>query len=214
MNGKELKRIRERYGWTQKQLAELINEGTERKYRPNDISTWERRPNDVPDAAAAFLEALDGDHEPPVSAASTPLDDSEGGFIDDAPGGDGPAPLSAQTPLALTSLYAKTCEQFFEMIAMAVGMIGAAVGNDTLRRDGQIIEADKKALGAAWGRLAETNEVFRNIIMSADKQGAYLAVALTTGTTAGKLWQNHQHANPPKGTLHVVPADQAPPAPA
>ena len=212
MNGKELKRLRDKHGWSQKQLAEIINDATERKYQASHISMWERRPNDVPDVPAAFLEALDGDHEP-VSSASTPVDDSEG-FIDDAPGGDGPLPLSAQTPLALTSLYAKTCEQFFEMIAMAVGMIGAAVGNDTLRRDGQIIEADKKALGAAWGRLAETNEVFRNIIMSADKQGAYLAVALTTGTTAGKLWQNHQHANPPKGTLHVVPADQAPPAPA
>lgn len=210
MNGKELAKIRKKQGWTQAQMADILNEATGRHYKSGSISEWERRPGDLPDVPAAFLEELAG--LPPSGVPSPDRGGGEppapSGFGDDvAPGLPLDQPPSPQTPL-VSSMYAATCEGFFEMIGALVGMIGATVGNDTVKRDGAIIVGDKKALGAAWGKLAETNEVFRNMIMSADKQGAYLAVAIATGTTAGRIWQNHQTVANPRGSVHVLHADE------
>jgi hypothetical protein len=213
MNGRDLAKLRKKHGWTQTQLADVLNEALERSYKANTISEWERRKGDVPDVPAAFLEELGG--LPPSEVPSPPAGGGEppAAFADDAaPGFIDQPPPQPQTAL-VSSMYAATCEGFFEMIGALVGMIGATVGNDAVKRDGAIIIGDKKALGAAYGKLAETNEVFRNLIMSADKQGAYLAVAIATGTTAGRIWQNHQTAavRPP---LRVIPADEIPANPA
>jgi hypothetical protein len=71
-------------------------------------------------------------------------------------------------------------------------MVGAATGSAPLMNDGAIIAADKAELGKAWGRLAETNETFRNMLVGMTTGGAWVQVALVTGTTAAKCWQaNH-----------------------
>jgi hypothetical protein len=57
--------------------------------------------------------------------------------------------------------------------------------------DGQIIAADSPALGAAWAKLAETNETFRKMLIGMTEGGAWLQVALVTGTTVSKCYQNH-----------------------
>ena len=91
-------------------------------------------------------------------------------------------------------MYARVCEELFELIATGVGLVGAVTGSEKLRIDGEIILADKKNLGKAYGKLAETNETFRNMLTGMHGGGAWLNVALVTGITAGKLMRNHQGA--------------------
>jgi transcriptional regulator with XRE-family HTH domain len=189
-------------GVTQKELAEVISSAVERTVAQPTYANWERGRGKIPADVESFLEAL--------ADGGVILDDVQpaGGRLSDTEPRDHdaqPAPV-----LAIGSSYSALCEQFFELIATAVGMLGAALGSPELMADGQVIDADKKALGAAYGKLAETNETFRNLLIATDKQGAYLAVALTTGATIGKIWRNHQVL--PAPGLHAVVVDEPPPA--
>lgn len=201
MTGEELRAIRQHMGLSQNRLAAVLRDAVGVGSRTT-VRDWESGKANVNPEVAAFLQAVvEGREEapepPPLGKPgrppSSPSDDTA-----PPPPSDPPRP-PAQSPLFQDSAaIAKVCEQLFEMIATGVGMIGAAVGNDSLRRDGLIILDDKQALGQAWGKLAETNDTFRNMLLSADRQGAYLAVALATGTTAGKIWQNHATAQRPR----------------
>ena len=192
MTGDEIRALRKRYGWTQKQLGELVANALDRAPAStvDHLGHWERGRRTIPREVQAFLQTLADDPAaaPPPSrpAAAAGPDDTEPRDFELGP----PAPV-----LAIGSSYASLCTQFFELVATAVGMIGAAIGNPRVVEDGQIIDRDKQALGAAYGKLAETNETFRNLIVATDKQGAYLAVALTTGTTVGAIWRNHTITN-------------------
>lgn len=220
MTGDELKAIQTRYGWNNRQAAEVLNGALHRNYTDDLVSKWRRGAQKVPKHVAAFLEGLDEPPPSPVTPGGGPsgepdltgipeVDDiiRQAAAEDSAPsglgvhaGGDDPERPRPQLTLVAggPSAYAKICEEFFELIATGVGMVGAAVGSDNVRRDGQIILEDKAELGKAWGKLAEQNETFAKILTATDKQGAYLAVALATGTTVGKLWRNHQPPPPPR----------------
>jgi hypothetical protein len=77
------------------------------------------------------------------------------------------------------------------MVAMLTASVGSLARAPRVVRDGQIIDGDKDALGRAWGKLAETNETWRKILVSATSGGAWVEVAVVTSTTASKMWQNH-----------------------
>ncbi len=189
MNGERLKALRAELGWTHKQLAQTLSEALGRNVTADTTTRWQGGSKAIPADVDAFLESLAGmydDGAAPLPPPRSLRSEAEG---DSSPAADGPL---AQPALLYTgSSYAKVCEQFFELIATGVGMIGAAVGSPALRADGLIIDADKQNLGAAYGKLAESNEVFRNMILATDRQGAYLAVALATGVTVGKIWRSH-----------------------
>lgn len=192
MTGEQVKRLRERQGWTQQQMGEMVGRALERKYNGRTISEWESGRRNVPEHVSVFLTELgletlipESDTEPKISPDGQDL----------APAPD-EKPIKGQTPLSSSGVYAKVCEEMWEMVATGVGMVGAVTGSDKLRRDGAIIDADKEALGKAYGRLAETNEVFRNMIASVTTSGAWLEVAFVTGTTAGKIMRNHQEPLP------------------
>lgn len=198
MTGEELKTIQSRYGWSNKQLADLVNGALDRKYDGSKMSQWRNDRAAIPTDVAAFLAGLD--ETPPPTEDLTDF-----GIIehpeDTAPGG-GSIPDRKPLALASSGIYARTCEEFFELISTAVGMIGGALGNQAIMQDGLIIYGDKAELGKAWGKLAENNETFRRLLMATDKQGAYLAVALATGTTVGKIWRNHATQPPGPENLH------------
>lgn len=207
MTGEQLKTVQEHYGWTGKQLADVLAEAVGRKVSTSAVSSWRTGAQRVPADVAAFLESLVDE-----DLTATAVPEPEGG----APAGEdeGPRRTAARggpPPIVSASGYATICTQFFELIGTAVGMIGAAVGSDTVRRDGLIINEDKHELGRAWGKLAETNETFRNMLLATDKQGAYLAIALATGTTVSKIWRNHQPIELAPQTaaeaLRVVPGE-------
>lgn len=215
MTGEQLKSLQKQYGWNNKQLATILNDALGRKYDSSRVSVWRNDRGEIPTDVEAFLAALDDPSTEPVSPQS-------GEDVPFTPAEDTP-PRQPDTPtkptpgvsvLSVGGSYSKICTEFFELIATAVGMIGAATGNDALRRDGQIIDQDKRELGAAWGKLAETNETFRNMILATDKQGAYLAVALATGTTVGRIYRNHTDPALQPVEMYVVTDDGIQPAPA
>ena len=206
MTGEQFKRIQERYGWSGRQLSELLTASLGRNVSQTTVSSWRNDKQTIPADVQGFLLGLEENPDPPV-------DLSDFGIIehpeDSAPGG-GSLPDKKPLVLASTGAYSRVCEEFFELISTAVGMIGAAIGNQTVQRDGLIIHEDKRELGRAWGKLAETNETFRRMLEATDKQGAYLAVALATGTTVGRIWRNHAIPEPPGDNLHGY-ADTPPP---
>jgi len=203
MTGDDLRKFRERRGLDRADLADLLNRSLGKQYRTEAVSRWERgeggRP--VPRAVQAFLEDLAvsggiaGDLDaatitPPPAGAADELEHN----LDGPPAGDtapGPGPTPQPAQIAGPNLYARTSEEQWEMIAMGLGMIGAATGSHALIADGQIIAADKTALGAAYGRLAETNDTFRRMLVGMTEGGAWLQVAMVTGTTVSKCWQSH-----------------------
>lgn len=220
MTGAELKALQTRYGWTNAELAGVLNPALDRHYNGDLITKWRSGRAKVPARVEAFLVGLDdppalsAEHGPAAEPAVPPPGEEDTPPTGTAGGARPSLTLVAGGP----GSYSRVCEEFFELIATAVGMIGAAIGSDSVRYDGRIILEDKQALGQAWGKLAEQNETFARLLVATDKQGAYLAVALATGTTAGRIWQNHQPPSPP--TLTAVPgehdagtgADQPPPA--
>jgi len=192
MNGSELKSLRERLGFNQGQLAEYLNEVTGRAYKGGTVSVWEANKRAIPAVVADSVSALVVNAAMPNT--DMPDDLNEIG-IDTAPQNDGTEQTS-QSPMSSSGIYTRACVDLWGMIAMMVSSAGALSKNAVLMQDGFTIDADKQALGRAWGKLAESNETFRKMLVSATSGGAYLEVILVTSTTAGKLFQNH-HARRP-----------------
>lgn len=192
MDGTEIRRLRERNGWSQSDLAAAVNASIGRSYNPSSISAWENGRRPAPAAVAAFMQQLatelgfdDDEQEPSQRPRPKPT------APDVAPRGAEETPPSGQPAIGGGGAWARACEELWELVATGVGMVGAATGNDALVRDGAIIAADKQALGAAWGKLAETNETFRRMLAGMTEGGVWLQVALVTGTTVSKCWGNH-----------------------
>lgn len=203
MTGDELRRFRERRLIERAELAELLNESLGTRYRSDTVARWENpdadRGGKVPRKVAAFLETLALEHfaaGASSSSSSSPagLEDSDEPLepqpaADSAPGA---GPSALPQPQVGGGAWSRACEELWELVATGVGMVGAATNNPALVNDGAIIAGDKKALGAAWGRLAETNETFRKMLVGMTEGGAWLQVAMVTGTTLSKCWQGHQ----------------------
>ncbi len=202
MTGAELRAFRDKQGWSQGQTAEFLNVNLDRKYSSARFSAWETGKLKVPAAVASFLTSVQLEQafplaeerplEPDPDADYTPPTEAEDS-APPAPPGQEPRP---QPALSGGNVYARVCEELWEMVATGVGLVGAATGSEALRNDGEIILADKHALGRAYGKLAETNDTFRRMIMGATTGGAWLEVCLVTGLTAGKLVRSHQALRP------------------
>ena len=200
------KRLREQTGLSQSELADTLNAALDRNYRSQTVSAWENGKRSIPDGPFSFVEALLLDKafeaDDPVVGSGVP-----GSSGDTAPLGPG---QGGAVPFSSSGAYKRACTELWEIIAAGVGIFGAAVGSQKLMNDGAIIAADKDALGDAWGKLAETNETFRNMLVGMTSGGAWLQVCVVTGTTVGRLWQNH--ATPPPEGLYVPdypPDDEA-----
>lgn len=201
LRGSDVRRLRERNGWSQSDLAAAINVALERSTGSGQISTWENGKRKIPDEVDAFLSSLivetglpasgdDGDDDP-VSSGSA-HDVAGDTSPDGGPDAAAAAASSPQPPLVSgSSSYGRACAELWEMIGAGVGMVGAATGSQALMTDGAIIVADKEALGQAWGRLAEQNDTFRRMLIGMTEGGAWLQVALVTGTTVSKCYQAH-----------------------
>lgn len=192
MNGSELRSLRERLGFNQGQLAEYLNEVTGRSYKGGTVSTWEADKRVIPAMVADSVSALVVNASLPNS---DPIEELREINIDTAPEGHS-TEQNAQSPMSSSGIYTRACVDLWGMIAMIVSSVGALSKSPALMQDGFTIDADKQALGRAWGKLAESNETFRKMLVSATSGGAYLEVILVTSTTAGKLFQNH-HARRP-----------------
>jgi helix-turn-helix protein len=190
--GADIKRLRERRGLSQTELAEILNGLLDKRYSSGSVSPWENDRRTIPSDVASLIEQMLVDTALPGESEPSPDAQVAG---DQAPGGDRPPPVVAQPPLTSGAVvYARACAELWEMIGAGVGMAGAATGNTALMLDGQVIVADKEALGKAWGRLAETNETFRKMLASMTEGGAWLQVAVVTGTTVARCYQNHATA--------------------
>lgn len=193
MTGDELRKLRERRGLDRNELAELMNSALGTTYSGESIARWERG-REPARKVQAFLDELAVQEFSTLTGAAGGDDELEldGGFapnVDEPPGPGAPA---AQPVLVSGSgAMVKACTELWELIATGVGMVGAAVGSEALMNDGAIIAGDKEALGAAWGKLAETNDTFRRMLVGMTEGGAWLQVALVTGTTFSKCWQSH-----------------------
>lgn len=192
MTGEQLTKLMDRKGLDKQDMAEVLNQALERNYNVESIRRWETGARPIPKVVAAFLEELAlGDGFRPETPSDAPQAPQDGpSWAGDTEPGPGPS-VAAQAPLGSGSAYARACEDMWEMIATGIGMIGAATGSQALMYDGQIILADKQALGSAWGKLAETNDTFRRMLVGMTEGGAWLQVAMVTGTTVSKCWQAH-----------------------
>lgn len=217
INGKDIEKLRTRLGISQAELAGMLNNALDRNYKSGSVSTWETGKRNIPDPVATFLEqaimqANLAPEEPPAAtppspdAAGDPPPDTPVERPADTPPGPGPSP--AGLPVPSRGVYTLACEELWEMIASGVGMVGVATRNDALVADGKTIAYDKEKLGAAWGKLAETNETFKKMLLSMTEGGAWLQVAVVTGTTFSRCYQNHaQHAE----QAAALAASQPPP---
>lgn len=215
MTGADLKERREGKQWTQQQLADLLNGALDRRYTSATVSQWELGKRPVPSHVAAFLDELNLaealGHDP---AAGQPEQAKPAEPDADLPPGGPSPPPGGQPPLSSPTghLYGKVCTELFEMLGTCIGILGAATGNERLIADGQIIAADKVALGRAYGKLAETNETFRRMITNGVSSGVWFEVALVTGGTVSKLWTNHSLARRDGGAI-TAPGYPAEPGP-
>lgn len=195
MNGAELRKLRERNQWSQKDLAAALNAALGKSYGTGSISPWETGKRPIPSDVATFLEELTVSTSLPRDDDSpTPLaGERDDTAADTAPDGGQPADtaLPAQPSLGSGGTWARACTELWELIASGVGMMGAATGSPLLMHDGAIIANDAQALGEAWGKLAETNATFRKMLVGMTEGGAWLQVALVTGTTVSKCYQSH-----------------------
>lgn len=193
MTGDELRSFRERRGLSRAELAELMNDALGKNYNGESIGRWERGKVPVSKQAATFLGSLI------AQDAASGLEGLADGLAGDGAAWEPPtdtppgaAPTDTQ-PLILTggSMWTKACTEMWELVASGVGMVGGVLGNESLVSDGAIIYGDREALGAAWGKLAETNETLRRMITGATEGGAWVQVILVTGTTFSKCYQQH-----------------------
>lgn len=202
ISGDQITRLRERRNLSRGDLAELLNaslrnqDGSPKSYSAETIARWERgRPTSK--SVDAFLQQLAVSSDDLELPGSDPLGDGADGpqQPQDAPPGPGPAATPERQLAIGGGVWAKACEELWEMIATGVGMVGAATGNEALVIDGQIIVGDKEALGKAWGKLAETNETFRKMLIGMTEGGAWMQVAMVTGTTLSRCWNVHQQVD-------------------
>lgn len=184
-----MRTLRERNSWTRKQLAEDLNAALGRRYNDETVGRWERDVRGIPRGVETFLTelslaaAVDGVFGDGAEQAST--------GPDSPPADSAPAGLMEPQIAVGSGVYVRACEELWELIATGVGMVGAATNSPALLNDGAIIANDKQALGKAWGKLAETNETFRKLLVGMTEGGAWLQVAMVTGTTVSKCWQGH-----------------------
>lgn len=195
MRPEAMESLRDRRGLDRGELANVLNDALGMRYTDETIRRWEKGDRPIPKSVQVFLESIQLQELSP--GGPPPLDrDSYAAPAGPDMAGDtapGPGPSATpQAPLGLTGAHARACEDLWEMIAMGLGMVGAATGSQALVFDGQIILQDKAALGAAYGRLAETNDTFRRMLVGMTEGGAWMQVALVTGTTVSKCWQAHQ----------------------
>jgi transcriptional regulator with XRE-family HTH domain len=181
----ELRAMRERQGWSQESLGELLKASLG-KGSSTTVGKWEKGIRPVPEDVASFLgkleldaayppppdelgRTLEGQYEEPLDSGSS---SSRGGPGDTAP--PPPPPASAageerpvgQSPLPGGNTYSRVCEE--------------------------LIAADRAALGKAYGKLAETNDTFRRMLVGMTSGGAWTEVALVSGITFGKCYRSHQ----------------------
>jgi transcriptional regulator with XRE-family HTH domain len=201
VKGAELRRFREEQGWSQDELAKLLKASVG-KGSSTTVGKWENGTRPVPEDVAALVAKLQLESafpgEPPLDEAPLGLD-SEAAPVEGAgdtappePGEQRESAPAGQLPLPGGGSYARVCEELWELVATGVGMVGAVTGSPGLRRDGEIILADKQALGRAYGKLAETNDTFRRMLLGATSGGAWLEVAMVSGITFGKCYRSHQ----------------------
>lgn len=202
MNGEDLRQLRERNGWSQSQLAEVISSALDRKCSSGQVSRWEKGTRPVPETISVFLnevtlsQALRYD-EPQQQTLEEQPGPAAGGDLPPAPDSP-PSRQELRLPQA-DSVYARVCTEMWEMVATGVGLVGAATGSDTVRLDGAIIDAHKEELGKAYGKLAETNETFRRMLTNMTTSGAWLEVSFVTGKVVAEIARNHTDARPPRG---------------
>lgn len=201
MDGESLRKLRERRGISTDDLALLLNQSLGKNYSGETVARWERG-RTISKSVDAFLDelavqwGLDDGLAPPLAGERIEQEEwqpTPGGPAgdDSVPPGPGPTPAPQPRIGSGSSTWALACTELWEMIASGVGMVGAVVRSDALMMDGAIIDADKQALGQAWGKLAETNETFRKMLVGMTEGGAWLQVAMVTGTTMSKCWQSH-----------------------
>jgi len=217
----DLRSFREGRGWSRTQLAELLNEALGRSYKDDSIGRWERGQRELPDDVSALLDsvALDAALGSALPEGDRPED---GEAAPAAPPGDSPPPPPGGAgppaggggqivlPTSANPQLTRLCEELWEMVATGVGMVGAVTGSEALRRDGEIIHADKEQLGKAYARLAETNETFRRMITGMTTSGAWLEVAMASGITAGKMMRSHQEIREQKRQAAAQAAAEEP----
>lgn len=216
MKGDEVRRFRREQGWTQDELGKLLKASLGQG-SGTTVGKYESGAKPVPEDVASLLAKLQLEAampgEPPLDEDAFGLDSGlppvEGSVGDSAPPEPGErsreAAPAGQSPLPGGNSYARVCEELWELIATGTGMIGAVTGSEGLRRDGEIILADKAALGRAWGKLAEQNDTFRRMLLGATSGGAWLEVALVSGITFGKCYRSHQEI----GTRQAVERERA-----
>lgn len=217
--GKDIERLRAKRNWSQNDLADALNAALDRNYKSGSVSTWETGKRNIPGPVAAMVETLlieanlppVDDPVPPAPQLPNaddpppPLPNGDDDGRQDTPPGPGP---SAAVALPLhAGIHSRACAELWEIIGTGVGMVGAATGNDALVDDAAIIARDKEKLGAAWGKLAETNDTFRKMLASMTEGGAWMQVAVVTGTTFSRCYQNHaEHARRAR-TFEPSPGD-------
>lgn len=195
MNTAELERFLARRSLERGELADILNGSFGTKYDTETVSRWIRGARPIPKKVSAFLDELALEDLSGLAGAAglepgdLPLEEPT---VQDTPPG-GPSPEPQRQLVSAGGAYVTACEELWELIGAGVGMIGAAINSPALVYDGQIIVGDKQALGAAWGKLAQTNDTFRRMLVGMTEGGAWLGVALATGTTLSKCWQAHQH---------------------
>ncbi len=195
MNGSQLKKLRADNKWSQDRLNVVLQEALGHRYGSTAISRWERDTAKIPREVEAFLESLvlgslgdPGDDTPQAAQDGLSGDDSPRRADDEAPPPPpGQQPFTSPTGGALQ----RACTELWEIIGTSVSLSGSLIGSEAIVRDGQVITADSKALGAAYGKLAETNETFRTMLIGMTQGGAWLEVAVVTGSTVAKIAQNH-----------------------
>lgn len=209
MRGQDVRAFRERHGLTQAQLAELLNGPLERNYAKGEVGRWENDRRPVPQVVSTFIEGLEiaqteealaglfgGDEkateapDQPLGFQPPPVEESGDTAPPPPPGSAAPFPVLSGDPA-----LARICTELWEMVATGVGLVGAATHSEALKNDGMIIDSQKEALGKAWGKLAETNQTLRRMLLGATSSGAVLEVALVTAVTFGKCARNHQAIN-------------------
>lgn len=201
MTGRDLKKWRTKRGLSQQALAELAGAALDRGYGSQAVSAWENGRRPIPEHTAAFFERLmDEDGFEP--AAAPPPNTTE----DSAP----PPPDGTPSPIPVmpTGNYSEACEELWGMIAMGFSLTGMALNRPKLQVDGAILDADKKALGEAWGKAAETNPTMQRWLNSLSAPTVWLQVAYVTGQTAGKMYVNHLTPAATATAAHGAPVSE------